>query len=641
LTRKWAMFTLIVLLITISNVNAINTTEVRGTVTDLGASAFTWDNSNFAGFYYDIDKNLGAETITFSLTDATPTGAMLTDQEVNGAPRGVVYETRAQLKKFKYKPWGQYDVIGFLADKYFAAYDPTVTADVANVDESVAYLYDASKNRNLMTYEQISKVLIDDNKEMTITSTNPLVLQQGYQLAIKSIDVDGKTYLVLSKNEQVVDGKVVQPSIFNSRMKDQTYYYKTTLGDTTDTIQIAIHFKNAFRGSDTNIATVDGEFQISDTVTPLKSDQQYDKMSIRSVDATGLAVIMDNKDNQITLSKNKDIVLMQDVHIKTADQDGTATTPLRYYIYKKITARGPYQLRGTVANVMQNQVTWDNSSFSGFYYDLDKNIGAETITFSLTDATPTGATLSDQEVNGAPRGIVYQAHAQTENFQFSPWGSFDVMAFLGESYFAGYRDNSTQILQYANSSNLLEFGYLTKILLDSGKEQVVSLGSAVEMMNGYSLKPTIGSDNKGILVELMNKGKVADRATIIPPDTYVYKTNVGNATGFPVIAAHFEEPVYVEGKGYCKIDGLWQISETPLTIVLGTQYGKMSIIYVNPIDMAIIMDNKDNQITLSKNKDIVLMQNIHIKIGDQDGTSATPERYYIYKLVDLQNPGGK
>ena len=153
--------------------------DVRGTVTNVGVNQFTWDNSSFAGLYYDIDKNLGAETITFSLTDPTPTGATLTDQEVNGAPRGVVYKTQAQLKTFKYKPWGQYDVIGFLADKYFAAYDPTVTADVTNAGAKVAYLYDASKNRNLMTNEQISKVLMDDNKEMTITSANPLALARG------------------------------------------------------------------------------------------------------------------------------------------------------------------------------------------------------------------------------------------------------------------------------------------------------------------------------------------------------------------------------------------------------------------------------------------------------------------------------
>ena len=286
-----------------------------------------------------ISKNLGAETITFTLSYATPTGATLSDQmDPTTGMRGVVYETHAQLKKFKYKPWGQYDVIGFLANKYFAAYNQTPTQEVMNVNESVAYLYDASKNRNLMTNEQISQVLMDDNKEQTITSANPLVLQNGYQLAIKSIDVDGnKAYIELSKNGQVVDSKVVQPSISGARMKDQTYYYKAPLGDTTDIIQIAVHFKNAFRGSDTNIATVDGEFQISDTVNPLKSEQQYDKMSIRKVDATAMKVTMDNKDNQITLSKNKDVVLMQDIHIKTADQDGTDAAPLRYYIYKAAT----------------------------------------------------------------------------------------------------------------------------------------------------------------------------------------------------------------------------------------------------------------------------------------------------------------
>jgi hypothetical protein len=47
---------------------------------------------------------------------------------------------------------------------------------------------------------------------------------------------------------------------------------------------------------------------------------------------------MDNKDNQVTLSKNKDVVLMQNVHIKTADQDTiNADTPLRYFIYKSAT----------------------------------------------------------------------------------------------------------------------------------------------------------------------------------------------------------------------------------------------------------------------------------------------------------------
>jgi S-layer protein (TIGR01567 family) len=311
------------------------TYQLRGSVKDLGVSESTYDNTNFAGFYYDIDKNLGKEQLTFKLTGDDPASKTLSDQE----PRGITYTTTAQPKNFKFKPWGQYEVIGFLAERYFAAYDNAVTAGMTDAGETVAYIYDKSKNRNLMTNEQIAKVLMDDNKEITITNNNPLTLADGYKLAIKNVDVKGnKAYVELSKNDQVVDSKVVQPSIDNAKMTDKTYYYKVDLGDTKEIVQIAVHFKNAFAGSDTNIATVDGVFQVSDAVTPLKSEQQYDKMSIRKVEPTTLTITMDNKDNQVTLSKNKDVVLMQNVHIKTADQDTiNADTPLRYFIYKSAT----------------------------------------------------------------------------------------------------------------------------------------------------------------------------------------------------------------------------------------------------------------------------------------------------------------
>jgi S-layer protein (TIGR01567 family) len=424
---------------------AVSATEVdvRGQVTNLGVPEFTWDTSSFAGFYYDIDKNLGAEKITFRLTNvgAGADSATLSDQADANGLRGVVYETSAQPKNFKFKPWGQYEVIGFLADKYFAAYDSDVTASMTDAGETVPFIADKSKNDNLMTNEQIAKVLMDDNKEMTITSANPLKLAEGYQLAIKSIDIDGnKAYLELTKNGQVVDSKVIQPSISGAKMADQTYYYKVDLGDTKEIVQIAVHFKNAFRGADTNIATIDGEFQISDTVTTLKSEQQYDKMSIRNVDATAKTITMDNKDNQITLTKNKDVVLMQNIYIKTADQDATAESPLRYYVYKKYTEPGTYQLRSSVTDLGKAEVTMSKEQFSGFYYDIDKDLGAETITFRPTNIG-TGmdsATLSDQADANGLRGVVYETKAQPKNFKFKPWGQYEVIGFLAEKYFAAY-----------------------------------------------------------------------------------------------------------------------------------------------------------------------------------------------------------
>ena len=630
--------------------------DVRGTVTNVGVNQFTWDNSSFAGFYYDIDKNLGAETLTFRLTAPTATGATLSDQPDANNVRGVVYETKAQLKTFKYKPWGQYDVIGFLADKYFAAYNNTVTADVTNAGAKVAYLYDASKNRNLMTNEQISKVLVDDNTEQTITSANPLKLEEGYQLAIKSVDVKGnKAYLELSKNGQVVDSAVVQPSIDNAKMGDQTYYYKTSLGETTDIIQIAVHFKNAFAGTDTNIATVDGEFQISDTVTPLKSEQAYDKMSIRNVDATGMTVTMDNKDNQITLSKNKDVVLMQNVHIKTADQDGTAATPLRYYIYKAITAPGSYQLRGTVSNVMQNQVTWNNSTFSGFYYDIDKNLGAETLTFRPTQATATGATLSDQTDANNNRGVVYQTSAQLKAFKYKAWGQYDVIGFLANKYFAAYDPTQTADVAAVNESvaylydasknrNLMTNEQISQVLVDDNKEQTITSANPLVLQNGYQLAiKSIDVDGNKAYIELTKNGQVVDDKVVQPSitnsmmkdQTYYYKASLGDTTDIIQIAVHFKNAFRGADTNIATVDGEFQIADTATALKTDLQYDKMSIRNVDATGMTVTMDNKDNQITLSKNKDVVLMQDVHIKTADQDGTAAAPLRYYIYKAATI------
>jgi hypothetical protein len=116
-------------------------------------------------------------------------------------------------------------------------------------------------------------------------------------------------------------------------MADKTYHYKKTIGDSKDVAIIGVHFKNAFRGADQNLATIDGVFQVSDTPSDVEVDTEYDKMTIQSV--TGTSVEMDNEDNDITLSKNKDISLMPGVNFKTADAD-----ELRYYIYKEAVIEG-------------------------------------------------------------------------------------------------------------------------------------------------------------------------------------------------------------------------------------------------------------------------------------------------------------
>ena len=81
-----------------------------------------------------------------------------------------------------------------------------------------------------------------------------------------------RSILELSKDGSVVDSKVVSPSN-STAMSDKTYYYqKAAVGDAKKVVIIAVHFKNAFAGADQNLATIDGEWQLSDTPVSVKAD---------------------------------------------------------------------------------------------------------------------------------------------------------------------------------------------------------------------------------------------------------------------------------------------------------------------------------------------------------------------------------
>ena len=327
----------IIILLTIVILSQAQGIDVRSDIHDLGEKSVTWDSYTFPGFYYDIDDDIGTENLTFRLSNIAQdkASATLSDEPDANGNRGVIYTTEAIPIGFSFGPWGQYDEIGFLGEDYFAAYDSNVTWDLSATSQSVPFLYDKSEKRNLMTDELISEILNDDNTEQTFDSSSPLELDEGYNLSIKAIDSDSKkVYLELSKNGKIVDNKVIQPSIENANMGDQTYYYKKDLGDIKGIVIIAVHFKSVFSSSHSNVATIDGIFQISDTPTTITTGQQYEKMSIRLVDPNAMTIIMDNKDNPITLTRNRDIALMDKIHVRTADQDDTsASNPLRYYIY--------------------------------------------------------------------------------------------------------------------------------------------------------------------------------------------------------------------------------------------------------------------------------------------------------------------
>jgi S-layer protein (TIGR01567 family) len=296
-------------------------TEIQGEATDLGVGTFTWDCNNFKGFYYDFDTKICTEMLTFvlsNISDERSTAILLGD-----APYGIRYQTHTASRSFEFKPWGTYNVIGFMTEKYFAGYNPGTL------------FYSVSTDNNSLSSDQLEKILIDEGTEKIVTSKRPMTMQEGYKLAIKSFDIDGnKVYLELTKDGQVVDSKVISLSKNSATIADKTYYYKNpAVGDQKNLVTIGVSFKNAFRSANGILATIDGVWQISDTPTEIKVGAQYDKMTIMTVDAINGVITMNNKDKAVTLQRNKNIAILDGINIRTAKMLISKKNPLRYRIY--------------------------------------------------------------------------------------------------------------------------------------------------------------------------------------------------------------------------------------------------------------------------------------------------------------------
>ena len=163
------------------------------------------------------------------------------------------------LTDYKFKDWGEYESVSMKGEKYFSGY-------VESANESRDLFISESTGQNSLNGKYLEKVLVDDDSVMNLTSGTTLKLQEGYELAIKSIDIDGnKIYLELTKNGSVVDSKVISPSKDDATVADKTYYYENPVsGGEQKIVTLAIHFKSVISQSGQNMATIDGVWQISD-----------------------------------------------------------------------------------------------------------------------------------------------------------------------------------------------------------------------------------------------------------------------------------------------------------------------------------------------------------------------------------------
>uniref|UniRef100_UPI00272E6A0D S-layer protein domain-containing protein n=1 Tax=Methanococcoides sp. TaxID=1966350 RepID=UPI00272E6A0D len=533
---------------------------------------YTWNALSYSGFFYDLESGLGSETMTIHLDS---------DSDRNIGDGDLEYETTPIETDFEYGAWGSYEVIGFMAEKYFAGYTSSTHSDVSG---------DAI---SLMSKGHLTKVLIDSDDKQSVYGGAGLVLEDGYVLNIVELDLNGdRVFVSLSKDGDEVDELVVSSG--------NPYVYEKDLGDVDDVPIIAVNFAEIFSGTETNAVFIEGIFQISDEYEDINKGDEYGAMEVKTISSTKIR--LENEDT-IGLDKGDIADIMGKLKFIVADNND-----LRFAPFVDMSEPGTYELRGTIAE--NESLTWTPLNFEGFYYNIDEGIGTESLNLTLN-----GRNIDDGD-------LVYTTIPSTVSFEYSGWDDYNVIGFMAEKYFVGYPDNPFNS-GGVDSVNLMSQGQLSKVLIDDDDKKSIFGGSSIILEEGYSLDVVeVNQDGDKVLLELSKDGDSLDSTVISSGEPYIYETELGDVEDVPIIIVNFDEIFSGRESTAVFVRGIFQISDEYEEINTGDNYGEMEVKTVS--STKIEMKNEDS-ISLSKGDEIEIMGEIKFKVAD-----SSTVRYYPF-----------
>lgn len=543
---------------------------------------YTWTAQSYSGFYYDLDSGVSSEEMT------------ITDIDRSIKSGNIEYSTKPTETDFEYSKWGSYQIIGFMAEKYFAGYtengSKVVGDDISPISDGI-----------------LSKILIDTDDKKSANAGDSLVLEEGYSLNIVEVDVNGESVWVQLEK----DGDVVDEAFLKS---GDDYVYEADLGKSEDVPIIIAHIGTVFEGAETSAVFIQGLFQISDQYTEISNGDTFGEMEVTSVSSSEIK--MEN-DDSIGLDEGDTVDLMGKVKIQVADD-----SKLRFAPILDTSEAGTYELRGTVYDkeVNGNSLpSWTPFNFEGFYYNIDEGIGTENLTVEE---------LGDRDIPSEK--LVYESRPQAVNFDHKKWGNFTVVGFMADKYFAGYTDDSVN--GSVDDVSLLSNNILCKVLTDSDDKRSMDSGSALTLENGYSLNiKEVDINGESVWVQLEKDGDVVDEAFLKSGDDYVYETDIGEAENVPLIIVHFGTVFSGAETSAVFVQGIFQLSDEYTEINNGDTFGEMEVTSVS--ESGITMKN-DNDIGLGKDETTEIMGNVSFKTANDDTL-----RFYPFVEVETGGNG--
>ncbi len=282
---KNIMKSIIAIILVLTSIPASMAMEIRGSVVDNKTGVISWNAQNFAGFYYDINKNISSETLSINLS-----GRNIAEGDLKYVSVKVPAEYKAYEKeKLKVNKETDYQVLGWRGEKWIA---------IGGKANKLAKL----------------GLEMDTTEKKTLTVGNVWKLPSGYELSIKAVDAKAtprQAWLTLSKDGKTVDDTVVE-------YKTMYEYTDKILGD-SDVLIFAVYVDSIFSGTTTDMIQLKYGWMIQpDTAKEIKTSDTYGVLEV--VQAGTEKIELKNK-NTVYLSINSEVDIMDNMKFKIADSE--------------------------------------------------------------------------------------------------------------------------------------------------------------------------------------------------------------------------------------------------------------------------------------------------------------------------------
>ncbi|MBU4340720.1 MAG: hypothetical protein KKD46_07375, partial [Euryarchaeota archaeon] len=543
------------------------------------STTYKWSPMSFYAFYYDVNDDVGNEILEINLNSKT-------DRSVRAEK--LIYTTKPENVNFSYKAWGSYDVIGFMADKYFAAYTLATNSSIT-----------LGTPRSTINYMQLHKILMDDKVSHTVRASSTYPLADGYAVTLKELGSGRQAWISILK-----DGGEVYSEV---KGVGDTIVYTRKVGSVNELPLIALHIGSVFEGATESMVQIDGIFQISESYTSVNSGNNYGIMSI--VTASNDGITMSNK-NAFTLASASTIDIMGDMKFIVAKSDTLRFAPMVKRSYE-------YEVRGTISNNETNN-EWTPLNFEGFYYNLDEDVGTEKMTMNLTSGRTVGK-----------ENIIYTTEAKSVQTKSNLLDSYKVIGFMAEKYFAGYLKG--KIAEDINISTI-ERNQLHKVLIDDDTQRMIYAGSTLTLNEGYVIKikdVNMGAGTPSVWLTVYKDGVEIPGADLTREkgQVFKYEKDVGTVKGLPLFALKISDIFRGKEATFATIKGTFQISESYTTVKSGDTFDKMK---VEGVASNIITMKNPNTVSLDPGSSDTLMKNIKLKVAD----TSSVIRFYPYIMVN-------